>query len=391
MERRGVLIVSASTGTGHARAGEAMREAIRLKDPEIPVQHVDLLSLAPSWVRAMYGGGYELMATRAPWLWHRVYNGTDGDGWDRARWSSLAQRLLFKEFRNLLLDSRWQLCLSTHFLPCQLAAGKPDLPPFALAITDFTLHRYWVQPGVRQYFVATDELARQLKARVPRAQVHATGIPIAPTFAAAPSRVDARAGLGIDVRRPVALVMGGGLGLGVSEMVEAALAGAHQDVQVIAVCGKNAAAAERLRGLGVDSGRLRVESYVTDIERYISAADIVVTKPGGLTASEALACGRPLLVTRPIPGQETGNTRALVAAGAAIAALTDTDITHAMRRLFAGDGLLSGLAAAASRLGRARSAAEITSLLDVDASDRRVYEARSVAAPRSFENLPLAG
>ncbi|HEX2188750.1 MAG TPA: hypothetical protein VHG51_07605, partial [Longimicrobiaceae bacterium] len=166
MRRHGVLIVSASTGTGHLRAGEALRQAFAERDPALRVEHVDLLGLAPRWVRAAYGAGYELVAARAPWLWERIYHRTDGEDHDHARWGPLAQRLLFREFRRLLLAGPWRLCLCTHFLPCQLAAGRPGLPPFALVVTDFTLHRYWAQPAVRRYFVATEALGAELRGRV---------------------------------------------------------------------------------------------------------------------------------------------------------------------------------------------------------------------------------
>lgn len=363
MRQGGVLIVSASTGTGHARAAEALRSSFAAEDPEVRVEHVDLLDLAPGWVKAAYGSGYELIATRAPWLWEQVYHRTDGEGWDRARWSSLAQRLLFRGFRDLLRSGPWDLCLCTHFLPCQLGAGKPGFPRFALAITDFTLHRYWVQRGVERYFVATEGLARDLRPRVRRAVVDATGIPIAIDFANVPPRAEAKRALDLDPRRPVALVMGGGLGFGVPEMVAAAVAGAPSEVQLIAVCGKNEPARVALGRLGLPEDRLRIRGYVTGIQHYLAAADVVVTKPGGLTCSEALALGRPLLLTGAIPGQETANTRALVSAGAALSALSRREVSEAIARLFSGDGILSGLCAAARRLGRPTSAHAIVATL----------------------------
>ncbi|MQA90990.1 MAG: hypothetical protein GEU90_12245 [Gemmatimonas sp.] len=366
MPKGGVLIVSASTGTGHARAAEALRSAFLAEEPTTRVRHVDLLELAPAWVRATYGAGYELMATRAPWLWHQVYRRTDGEGWDRARWSPLADRLLFRGFRQLLLSEPWELCLCTHFLPCQLAAGKRGLPPFALSITDFTLHRYWVQPGVRRYFVATDSLANTLRDRVKGAAIEATGIPIARDFATPPPRARAKRSLGLEPSRPVALVMGGGLGLGITEMVAACLAGSPPGVQLLAICGRNASAAEELRSLGAPAERLRVLDYVSGVQNYIAAADVVVTKPGGLTCSEAIALGRPLLLTRPIPGQETGNTRALVSAGAALAAVGGREINGAIAQMFADDGLRRGLSAAARRIGRPNSARDVASVLRKD-------------------------
>ncbi|MBA2669082.1 MAG: hypothetical protein H0U67_01770 [Gemmatimonadetes bacterium] len=291
----GVLIVSASTGTGHRRAAEAVEDAFAETVPWLPVKHVDLLSLAPRWVRTAYGDGFELLATRAPRIWGEVYRRTDAASPDLARWGPLAHRMLFREFRKLLLSREWGACVCTHFLPGQLAAGGAGIPPFSMVITDLTLHHFWAQPRVGRYFVASERLAGELRARVPHAPVEATGIPVARAFAGAPSRAAARSELGIDPDRLVALVMGGGLGIGVEETAQAAAAALVPGLQTIAICGRNAEAAARLRRRWAGDDRVRVLGYVDTVERYIAAADIVVTKPGGLTTSEVLAIGRPLL------------------------------------------------------------------------------------------------
>ncbi len=355
----GILLVSASAGTGHLRAAEALRLGFERVEPGVRVEHVDVLELAPGWVRRAYGGGFELVAARAPWLWRQLYERTDRPGANEARWGGAAQRLLFREFRRLLLASDWALCLCTHFLPCQLAAGRRGLPPFAVAVTDFVLHHYWVQPGVRRYFVATEDLAVRFRERARGARVDATGIPIAPELAAVPSMLAARRALGLDPRRPLALVMGGGLGLGVEASVDAALAADVPGLQVVAVCGRNTLVRDRLLSRAVPGDRLRVHGYVTEIPTFLAAADLVVTKPGGLTTSETLAVGRPLVLTRPVPGQEEGNTRALVAVGAAVAAPTPAALRQSLERLFREPGALGALAAGAARLGRPHAAEEI--------------------------------
>jgi processive 1,2-diacylglycerol beta-glucosyltransferase len=238
-----------------------------------------------------------------------------------------------------------------------------------MVITDFTLHRCWAQPRVRRYFVATETLAAELRGRIPGARVDATGIPVSPAVAAAPTRAEARAALELDVERPVALVMGGGLGIGVEEAVEAALASTPAEVQVVAVCARNEAARARLSALGIDDARLRVRGFERGMERWLAAADVVASKPGGLTTSEALALGKPLLLTRPIPGAEEGNTRAVVAEGAALAAHDDAEMRAAFARLFAEPGLLERLSAAARRIGRPRAAEAVVDAVARERAD----------------------
>lgn len=368
---RGVLIVSASAGTGHVRAGEALREGFAAEAPGWPVEHVDILDLAPRWVATVYGEGYELIAARAPSLWRELYARTDGRSPDAARWAPVAQRVLFRRFRRLVRSGRWTTVVCTHFLPCQLGAGRAGMPPFSLVVTDFTLHRYWVQPGADRYFVALPSLAAELRARGVGAQVDATGIPVSSSFGLARSRREERARLGLDEAAPIALVMGGGLGLGIEEAVDAALAAQVPGLRILAACGRNDAARRRLLARGVPG--LSALGYVRDVARLMRAADVVVTKPGGLTSSEALAVGAPLLLTRGVPGHETGNALALTRAGAALSAPDPDALAGELRRVFARAELRSALAARASALGRADAAAMVARLV-------RARAARAAAA-----------
>ncbi len=358
MSTPGILIVSASTGTGHMRAGDALREAASDAYPELPVRHVDLLETAPAWVRAVYGTGYEMVATRAPRTWKEIYRLTDGDGGDRARWAPMARRLLFREFGRILASGPWSACVCTHFLPSQVAARHPSAPGVSLVITDFTVHRYWVQPSVGRYFVATEAAAADVRRRVAGARVDATGIPVASAIARAPDRAAARAALGLD-ERPLLLVTGGGLGVGVEEAVSAALEATPQEVTVAAVCGRNERARARLEARGLPAERLRVLGYVTDMERWMAAADVVSGKPGGLFTSEALALGKPLVLTRPIPGAEEGNTEAVVREDAALAGHGDDEMRAAFHRAFTERGLLPRLAENARRIGRPHAARSV--------------------------------
>lgn len=356
----GILIASASAGTGHLQAAEALKAALLARSPALRVSHVDVLEQAPSWVRAAYGDGFELLATRAPGIWRELYQRTDGPGVDAARWSGFAQRLLFRRFESVVRDG-WDLCLCTHFLPAQLMAGKPGTPPFGMAVTDFGLHRYWAQPHVGRYFVATECLADTVRARVRRASVRATGIPVRPDLLDAPPRAVALADLGLDARRPVVTVMGGGLGLGVVRLAIAAAA-ARPDVQVLALCGRSESARAALAGVP----SIRALGYVNDVRPCLAAADLVLTKPGGLSTSEALALGRPLLLASPIPGHEEENRRVLVRAGAAAAADDPEAIAAAVRRLVSNPLERERMSDAARRVGRPHAASEIAAAVERD-------------------------
>ncbi len=362
MSRPGILIVSASTGTGHLRAAEALREAATEAHPEVRVRHVDLLETAPGWVRSVYGAGYELMAARAQRTWKEIYRLTDGDGGDHARWAPLAGRLLFREFARILASGPWSACVCTHFLPSQVAARHPGAPEVSLVMTDFTVHRYWAQPAVRRYFVPTEAAAAELRRRVAGARVDATGIPVAISFARAPTQAAARAFLGLD-ERPLLLVTGGGLGIGVDEAAVAALEGAPPEVAVVAVCGRNTRAMARLQALQLPDGRLRVLGYTLEMDHWMAAADVVSGKPGGLFTSEALAMGKPLVLTRPVPGAEEGNVDAVVRESAALAGRCGAELRAIYNRAFSDPRLRLRLAENARRIGRPHAARAVIDTL----------------------------
>jgi processive 1,2-diacylglycerol beta-glucosyltransferase len=358
--RQTVLIVSASAGAGHVRAGEALREAFEAAGT--PADHVDVLALAPRWVRAAYGGGFKLLAARAPGVWRGIYTLCDGPAGDAARWGPVAHRILFRAFRRLLAAGRWRYGVCTHFLPTQLAAGSVGTPRFALVMTDFTLHRYWVQPRVRDYFVPDEAAARGVRRRLPAANVSVTGIPVGSRFAPA-DRARARDSFGLPQHARVVVVMGGGFGLGVDGTAEAALAAPVAGMHVLAVCGGNAEARARLDARAATDSRLLVSGHVDDVDRFMAAADVVITKPGGLSTSEALAVGRPMIVTRPIPGHEDANARLLVQAGAAIAARESADVTAALAQVFAVPGLRARMTHAAALAGRPHAANAIVRIV----------------------------
>jgi processive 1,2-diacylglycerol beta-glucosyltransferase len=359
-----VLIASASAGSGHVRAGDALLTAFR--SAGAAADHVDVLQLAPAWVRAAYARGFELIASRAPRVWREIYERSDGPDCDTARWGEPASRLLFRGFLALLVAGRYDACVCTHFLPGQLAAGRAGLPLFTTVVTDFELHRYWVNQRVHNYFVASRPMADALRHRLPGAAVTVSGIPTATPEYRAGDRREARVSLGLNPERGVVLVMGGGFGLGVEESARAVLRAQMPGLQLLVVCGRNTSAQRRLDAYAASlttpataSGPIRVAGYVSDIARYMTAADLVITKPGGLTTSEALALNRPLLLTRGMPGHEEANVRYLASATAALPAPTDEAVSDAVRRFFGDDGVRRSLEAGAARVAAPHAAAQI--------------------------------
>jgi len=216
----------------------------------------------------------------------------------------------------------------------------------------------WCVPGLSGYFGATPEVAFRLRARgIDPARIHVTGIPLMPAFSqrdASPAgRARCIAELGLDPARRTVLMMAGGSGGGDLPAAAARALALPGDFQLLAVAGRNAAALARLQQLALaHPQRLRAIGFTEHIDQLMAAADLVVSKPGGLTVSECLALGRPLLLVSPIPGQEEHNAAFLLEEGAAWLAYDAIGLDYKLARLMADPHALAALAANSRRLGR---------------------------------------
>jgi processive 1,2-diacylglycerol beta-glucosyltransferase len=356
-----LLIISTAAGTGHVQAAAALEEAARRSRPDVEVHNVDALDYGTPLLRDLYAASYVLMANRFPALWGFLYERCESDT-PRPRSSRMLGRLDRLNARPLVALTRRlrpDRILCTHFLPVS-ALGDATRAPIDVVVTDFDVHSFWIQPGVRRFHVAAESVRTILERKgIDRGRASVHGIPISDRFRDPPSREGARAELGIPTDRPVVLAMGGGFGRrGLLDVVEATV-GASGEAVVLAVAGRNETMrAALVRRFGGDP-RVRVFRFVRRIESLMSACDVLVTKPGGLTTSESLAIGRPMLLTAPVPGQEERNARHLVATGAARTAVTPEALRTEVANLLADPTRLAVMAATARAAGRPRAAEHI--------------------------------
>lgn len=202
--------------------------------------------------------------------------------------------------------------VTTQMLPGHLFARISDRLPFRVSsvsvIVNWGMIEFYDQDAIEFHCVPHAAVANHACDTL-----RVTGIPLMPGFSLPPAQPEARAMLGLQPDLPAVLVQGGGLGLNVASLAERLLDETH-DLQLIVQTGQNAQAMQQLAALG-PSRRLHVVPWVEDMPLYLRAADVVVGKPGGLTVAECLACGRPMLVTDTICGQESRNAEFLEAQG----------------------------------------------------------------------------
>lgn len=368
---RRLLILSVSAGAGHVRAAQALEAAAQTAAPPFEATHVDLLTLVPREFRKLYGEQYIRLVDRLPQLWSYLYAKSDRPSRDsligklKRAAEKLNTRRLSAEIARLAPDA----ILCTHFLPAELLSRQrakgAKLPPLWVQVTDFDVHALWIQPHVDRYCVASDEVAFRLADRgVPRERISVTGIPVMPQFSAALERAACAAELGIDPAKFTVLMMAGGAGVGSLDELAARLLALPDDLQLVALAGKNADLLKRLQSLAKKHpGKLFPLGFTTTVERVMTAADLVVTKPGGLSVSECLAKRKPMLLVSPIPGQEERNADYLLEAGAAVKAVDGATLAFKLSRLRSDPARLAAMGEAAHRICTPGAAGDVIGLL----------------------------
>ena len=371
-----LLILSVSAGAGHVRAAQAVEAAAKSAHPPLAATHVDLLTLVPKEFRKLYGEQYLKLVEKLPQLWSYLYTKADRASRDTlpGKLKRALEKLNTRKLNAEIERLGPQAILCTHFLPAELLSRQrahssrstgQGLPPLWVQVTDFDVHALWVQPHVDRYCVASEEVAFRLADRgVAREKIVVTGIPVMPQFSADLERAVCARELGVAANKFTVLMMAGGAGVGGLDELAARLLRIPQDLQLIALAGRNAELLQRLQALARQHpGRLYPLGFSTTVERVMTAADLVVTKPGGLSVSECLAKQRPMLLVSPIPGQEERNADYLLEAGAAIKAVDAATLEFKLTRLLAEPARLRAMSAAAARIARPQAAAEVIALI----------------------------
>jgi len=364
-----ILVLSASVGAGHLRAAQAVELTLREVVPEATVRNVDVLELTNAPFRRLYGEFYLDLVNKAPHVLGYFYDLMDQpsrSGKNRTDRLRLAiEKLNLRKFIRLVKDEPWNLVINTHFLPAEIISslrrkGELSLPQ-ATATTDFETHRLWVNQPCDRYFTATAEGARYLRHwGVPAGDIIVTGIPIHPVFAKPKDRGECLARHGLTGDRPILLQLSGGFGVGPITKLYRALLDMSRPIELVAIAGRNEAVKQELETIEAPSRhRTKVLGFTDRIDELMAVADVVVSKPGGLTTSETLARGAVMAIVNPIPGQESRNSDYLLENGAAIKVNTIGTLAYKLDSLLEDPARLAQLKANVSRLARPRAAYDV--------------------------------
>lgn len=314
---KNIHILHISDFGGHSKAAQNLKEALLYKNPNLNVKNLNSLRYLYPRGEKIIDFVYTKTIQHLPQLWGKAY--------DRKRLvralrpsRTLLHHLAFSKLNTLITKHRPDCFVATQAFPCGLIADfkkhKGLNIPLVGVVTDYYPHRFWVHPYVDRYIVACEEAKRILMAEgVEGEKIKIEGIPISVKFLTTYPKQQISQELGFANNLPSVLIMGGGLGLGPFKTIVKKLDDLNQQFQMIVVCGKN----KGLYNWFIKNRKkfkkpLFTFGYTNQIHKIMDFADIIITKGGGISISEALAKGLCIIVTNPIPGQEERNVQYLL-------------------------------------------------------------------------------
>jgi len=307
--------------SGHHQAALSIEKAIKIADPNSEVLNINGFNYVTPLIEKFVHKTYLGVVKKIPFIWDCIY-----DNPSVVRRSSKLKNAINKKnqlkIRKLFEDEGHRVAVCSQAFPCGFVAEYKKLNPskdikLIAVITDFVPHSYWVYDEVNFYIVPSKEAMEILINKgVQPNKIKVLGIPIDPKFNINMERVQVANEMGIPLIEPIVLVMGGGHGIGPIEKLITTLDKDSRNMRLLVVAGINKKLFKILNKKRFTKN-VHVFGYVEHIDKLMTVSDMIITKPGGITTSEALAKNVPMIIIKPLPGQEQNNTKFLLKMGVA--------------------------------------------------------------------------
>ena len=337
-----IIATHVPAGAGHQKAAEAICAVLKEHAPSAETILLNALDGMSDWYQWSFTQGYLDMIQRYPHAWGTAYHLLDlrGLAWAAYKLHRLSNASHGKTLEGILERYKPDVIIGTHFFPMEVASylkmkGRIHARLITV-ITDFLPHSVWISPGIDRYAVAAEWTRVELIRRgVPEDRIQVTGIPIHPKFAHKGNRAELTKKLGLRAGVWTVLIGSGGFGTGPVESIFKQFAEIREPLQILVVTGKNTALFHRLEAEKelLPQHAVTLYGFVDNMDELMEVSDLMVTKPGGLSCAEAMAKELPLLLTAPIPGQESRNARLLQQAGIAVQARRLQEIPRQIHEL----------------------------------------------------------
>lgn len=354
------------------RTAEALKKAVGRLYPEAETAILDTFRYASPLLEKVVLGTYMEILKISPVIYGYLYRqserGRPLSGRGKMEFSRILNLLAAPRLEEFIKNFKPEIIVCTHPFPlgilsCLKKKGAFRGPVFA-AITDFTVHSFWVFPEVDRYFIGSEALIPECKEYgIEPERICPTGIPIDPAFNDRYDKCRLKEQLGLDPALPAALIVGGGLGMGPLATAVKTLSSNQHECQLIVVTGTNKVLREKLEKIAPElSCKVKIFGFVDNIHQLMAASDLMVGKAGGLTCAEAMAMGLPLFIVDPLPGQEERNTKFITAMGAGVK-VEEKELAGVVRACLKEPGRLEKMARTAAALGKPNAAHDAVKIM----------------------------
>lgn len=369
-----ILIFYASYGGGHISAARSIKEYFEKNEKEIQVELIDCIAYINEFVNKVTTKAYSEMAKKAPWAWGKVYSHSQKG--TLARISNTSNKLMARKLNRLLQEKDPDLIISTHPFGSQMCGylKRKGLinAKLATVMTDYAPHEQWLveKDSIDYFFVSHNGMKQALIDKgIPRSHVFATGIPLSNRFLMHYNKKELLKEFNLSTNRKTILFFGGGeFGLGKTKTYQIfqSLVQRNENIQIIAISGKNQKMKENFEHVVEEMNKqdyVKILEYTNKVPELMSISDLVITKPGGLTTTESLASGLPIVVINPIPGQEEENAEFLEEKGVAIWLRKKDNIENVLNELFSNPTKMRNMKIKARLLAKKNSTRDICNIL----------------------------
>ena len=369
-----ILFFYGSYGGGHLSAAKSLKEYIEKNYPNTETKLVDCMEYINKFVNKLTTRAYSEMAKKAPWAWKRVYRSSEKGFFSKV--SNASNKLMASKLNKCIVEFKPDLIISTHPFSSQMCTilkkrGKLNCK-VATVLTDFHIHNQWIigPEYMDYYFVSNMQMKEDMCAKgVDKSKIFVTGIPFSERFLESFDKEAILEEFHLKPNKLTALFFAGGeFGLGKTRTYEIfrTLVTDFPQVQVIAIAGRN----EKMKELFTDCVKLIhreddvcILDYTKQVPELMSISDFVITKPGGLTTTESLVSGLPMLIINPIPGQEEQNAEFLENTGAAIWLKKEDNTKTVLENFLSSSEKLKSMKDSAIKLSKPNAVSDICNTL----------------------------
>lgn len=371
---KNILIFYGSYGGGHLSAAKSIKAYIEKNYSYCNVTMFDCIEYISKYINKVSTSAYKELAKKAPWAWKKVYK--DSKNGALAKISTASNKAMAHKLLGLISKTNPDLIISTHPFSTQMCGylkkkEKIDIP-VATILTDYKIHEQWLEFSeyLDYFFVSNEQMKMDMiEKKIDKEKIFVTGIPISEKFLAKYNRKKICKEFGLNPENEVVLFFAGGefgLGRNTTIIMLKALIRLFSKLQVVAISGKNPKMNERFKKIVATSEaeeRIKIIEFTNKVPELMNISKFVITKPGGLTITESLAAGLPILIINPIPGQEEENAEFLEENGAGIWVKENSNISRHLKNLYRHPEILLELKEKAQELAKPNSTEEICKIL----------------------------